>query len=221
MIMMMSSSNERRKHCQTMLYHKTPSLVMMMILLVIASTIAITNAFEYQIKNDEDQDPQPSLQLTDIETSINKLKTVFVNDKIQVDIVDLEWELVEGATAAAESNGTDNSFLYWTTSVDGIEQASGSSRLSSFGRLLPDKITVGEIVVTSSKIHTIEVTVTIDGNSKPFELTKDVVAIQPLVSLIPLIVVLILAVTTQMVRDYFFGHCSLLLLYVYQMACLC
>jgi hypothetical protein len=200
------SSIGRPVHRPTLQYYKKPSLLLLFLLLAVTATKRVTLAFEYVI--DDESDPAPSLSLTDIETSIAKLKTVFINAKTQVDVIDLQWIPVKASATVV--NGTVDSFLFWTTSVDGVQKASGNTSLSSFGRILPKKIPVGEIFISSSKKHTITVTLAVD-NSDPFELTKDVVGIQPWVSLIPLIIVLVLAATTQMVRDWCSGSYCLLI----------
>jgi hypothetical protein len=167
----------------------TPSLTTLAVLLLIALSATISNAFDYQISSDEE-----SLKLTDIETGIDGLKTVFLNGKTKIDVVDLTWEEKENATG---STGTE--LLFWTTAVDGVVQASGNY---TFGRVLPSTIEAGEVVISSNSIHKITVTLTVEGNAEPIEISKDVTAFQAWVSLIPLFLVLILAMTTHMVSFF-------------------
>jgi hypothetical protein len=133
------------------------------------------------------------LELTDIETGIEDIKTIFIKKDIAVKVTGVEWEL-------SESNTTGSDILRWETSVGGEVQATGELNLTSdIGpRELPDEIDAGSIRVSNPGRPEITVTLYVDeteaSSSGEFE------AYRPGAAIVPLIVVLLLALTTRMVE---------------------
>ena len=89
-------------------------------------------AFDYSIID------AGEISLTDVETDITDIRTIFTNELVAVTVSGLEWE-ENGGT----NNGTD--LLHWETLVGGSVQASGSFDLSTLpSRELPTSLDVGE-----------------------------------------------------------------------------
>jgi hypothetical protein len=141
-------------------------------------------SFEYSIVG------AGSLVLTDVSTSITDVVTLFTNEELLVTADGIEWE----QTGAI--NGSDN-LLFFETLVNGKVQATGNVSLANVGRELPGSIDAGTIKVEKGGRYTIEVVLTLDeseaSTSNSFEAYAAGVAI------IPLLVVLLFAVTTHMV----------------------
>jgi hypothetical protein len=150
-------------------------------------------AFDYQITGSE------SIVLTDVETGIDKIATIFTDEQILVSVDGLTWE--PSTTNVTESNN----LLVWETFLDGQlqPQASGTQSLADTGRILPTRIDAGEIVVGSGGRVNIRVEITVDGNTITTE--KEFEAYGSGVSIIPLLVVLVFALSTRMVRTILCG----------------
>jgi hypothetical protein len=131
-----------------------------------------------------------SLVLTDVATSIKDVVTLFTNEEVLVTADGIEWD----ETGAVD--GSDN-LLFFETLVNGKVQATGNVSLADVGRELPESIDAGTIKVEKGGRYTIEVVLTVDAveasTSNSFEAYAAGVAI------IPLLVVLLFAVTTHMV----------------------
>jgi hypothetical protein len=159
-------------------------------------------AFDYQITGSE------SIVLTDVETGIDKIATIFTDEQILVSVDGLTWE--PSTTNVTESNN----LLVWETFLDGQlqPQASGTQSLADTGRILPTRIDAGEIVVGSGGRVNIRVEITVDGNTITTE--KEFEAYGSGVSIIPLLVVLVFALSTRMVEfslfsGIFIGACMI------------
>jgi len=158
------------------------------LLLGATSIIRYTSAFDYGLSASGD------LSLKDVETGIGEIKTIFINEDALVTVTGIEW-------TPSESNVTGRDVLRWETSVDGKVQATGEFNLTSDelgSRELPDSMEVGTIRIPDAGRHEITVTLYVDetesSSSAEFE------AFRPGVAIVPLIVVLVLALATQMVE---------------------
>ena len=145
--------------------------------------------FDYSLVPDGEK---TAVKLTDKETSISDLKTIFTDEDILVSVSDVEW--------TSNADATNSTTLFWETYVDGQLQDSGTQSLADVGRELPTSFETGEIKVASRGQHRIEVRLKVDDSVATA--SKEVQAYASGVSIIPLLVVLILAVTTRMVRVF-------------------
>jgi hypothetical protein len=124
----------------------------------LTSTVVTVDAFDYT------PDITVAVQnLVDNVTTIEELRTIFINDVTLVYLEGIEWNLVEGddSTNSSETETTGGSnIMKWETSVNGVVQDSGEVDLSDVGRELPTSIEAGSIKVEQSKF-TVTVTVTV------------------------------------------------------------
>ncbi|KAG7373467.1 Na+/H+ antiporter NhaC-like protein [Nitzschia inconspicua] len=146
-------------------------------------------AFDYNITS------AGSLDLTDVSTGIGGLKTIFTGDVTLVSVTGVEWE------PSGVVDGDD--IVSYTTIVNGVTQATGTISLVGVGRELPTDFDVGNITVLSSGTASIEVILEIDGFTASTDGSFQVYGAG--VSIIPLIFILIVAMTTQMVELSLFG----------------
>ncbi|CAB9515490.1 Inherit from COG: Na H antiporter [Seminavis robusta] len=165
-------------------------------LLLLAST---SQGFDYTLSSDSAFE----ISTTDVATDIGDLKVLFNGDSVYVHVSGLEW-------VETDNNDTE-AVLFYETSVDGKVSSIGSYDLNTFGRQLPDKLDVGNLTVTNSGAHTVVVRLFAPNN---FDLTTERTyqSYAAGVSIIPLIVVLVLAMGTQMVEfslfvTIFIGAC--------------
>ena len=128
-------------------------------------------------------------------------------------VSDLAWE----DTGSDLNTTTGSTTLFWETGVDDEVQSSGSYDLLDFGFQLPTEIDAGFISVDSSGSHTVFVrfsgTTGVDGDQS-VETDATYQSYAAGVSIIPLIVVLVMAMTTQMVEfslfcTVFIGSCMI------------
>ncbi|CAB9507240.1 Inherit from COG: Na H antiporter [Seminavis robusta] len=159
--------------------------------LVAISALSGVSAFDYSIKD------AGKIGLTDVNTQIDGLKTLFVGAETFVTVSNLEWE---------ESNNTNTGYdkLFWETSVGGIVQSKGSFDLSTLSnRELPDSLDVGTIKVESAGRHKISVTLSVDDSEE--STSSEYEAYQAGAAIVPLIIVMVLAFMTQMVEVSLFS----------------
>jgi hypothetical protein len=165
------------------------SLILSVLSISIFSPTGTVTAFDYSL--DFEAEEPPALSLTDVVTGIPDIKTLFIGEPTLVTVKDLSWMFNDG-----NASGVD--LLLWTTSVDGVVVASGNYSLLEFGRQLPTSVEAGTFTVSSSGMHEVVVTLSVDGSSG--DVTGDYAAYKSGVSLIPMILVLVMAMTTQMVH---------------------
>jgi hypothetical protein len=125
----------------------------------LTSTVVTVDAFDYT------PDITVAVQnLVDNVTTIEELRTIFINDVTLVYLEGIEWSLVEGDdstnSSETETTGGGSTIMKWETSVNGVVQDSGEVDLSDVGRELPTSIEAGSIKVEQSKF-TVTVTVTV------------------------------------------------------------
>ena len=139
------------------------------------------------------------------------MKVLFNGDTVLVSVSDLAWE--DGGT---ELNSTDAT-LFWETGIGDTVQSSGSYDMLEFGMQLPSALDVGHVSVDESGSHTVFVRfsgVTGVDADQSVEADRTYQSYAAGVSIIPLIVVLVMAMTTQMVEfslfcTVFIGSCMI------------
>ena len=153
-----------------------------------------TAAFDYAI------DDGGSIVLTDSATKISELRTFFRNELTQVSLKDVTWTANDDSAA---TNNNSTTTLIWETLVDDTVVDSGEVSLEDVGRELPTEFEAGEVQVSSDV--TITVRLTLDGSTT--EVASSYQTYRPGVSLIPLLLVLVLSMTTHMVRSVVVAYC--------------
>jgi hypothetical protein len=121
---------------------------------------------------------------------------VFTDDFVQVTVDKIAWEPV------ANFNGTtiDASFplIRWTTFVNGEALARGNYSLTEAGRILPSSLTVGTVPINARGKVTVRVVLELDGAETTTERT--IQSFGSGVAIIPLLLVLVMSLTTHMVE---------------------
>lgn len=157
------------------------------ILLPFLALANAVNAFNYAVTE------VGGISLTDLDTSIGDIKTIFKGEPVSVTVTGIAWE------ALAANDTTDEMMLVWETFVDGEPQESGTFDLSELDeRELPSDIDCGNLTIDSRGRHEVKVVLRIDESSASTSAEYEVFAAA--VAIIPLIVVLVLAMWTQMVE---------------------
>jgi len=162
-------------------------------LLLGASTVAVADAFDYTLTSVGD------ISCTDAKTLIPDLAVLFNSEAVLVHVSGLSWE----ETGAGTNNSSDDAIiLCWETLVGDDVLASGKHDLTEFGLQLPGELDVGMVQVNSTGSHTITVKLFGSGGAEGFEdeTSRPYQSYAAAVSVIPLIVVLVLAMGTQMVE---------------------
>jgi hypothetical protein len=120
--------------------------------------------------------------------------TVFTDDLVQVTVDKIAWEPV------ANFNGTADAtpMIVWTTFVNGQALARGNYSLNEAGRILPSTLTVGTVPINARGKVTVRVVLELDGAETTAERT--IQSFGSGVAIIPLILVLIMSLTTHMVE---------------------
>lgn len=149
-----------------------------------------------------------SISCNDVSTGIGDVSTLFNGETVTVHLSELEWE--ENDHPQSEESSLSY-YLYWETSVNNLLQTSGIYDLNQFGMILPTDLDVGNLTVHDSGAHAIAVLLRV-GSGNYQETGRTYQSYAAAVSIIPLIVVLILAMTTQMVEfslftTIFIGAC--------------
>jgi hypothetical protein len=122
-------------------------------LLALASLLGPAAAFDYSIVG------AGSISLTDLETSIGGIISIFTDELVGVSVDGLEWE--ENESSADQSDDT----LSWETLIDGEVQSTGSMSLADVGRELPTSIDAGSVKTSAKGRRTIEVRITVDSST--------------------------------------------------------
>jgi hypothetical protein len=148
---------------------------------------SLSQALDYGIDGEESE---LKLFLVDVSSGIEDLKSLHNGDAVSVSVKGLVWLPLENTTTTTN--------LTWSTFLDGDLVVSGSMDLTEYGLLLPDSIDVGEVTSPGSGRRTITVELVVDGITSTVEGSYE--SFQSGVSLIPLIVILVLAATTQLVE---------------------
>jgi hypothetical protein len=121
-------------------------------LLALASLVGSAAAFDYSLVG------AGSILLTDVETGIGDILTIFTDSVIGVAVDGLEWN---------ETGSVDQSddTLYWETLLDGEVQSTGSFSLADVGRELPITFDAGSVKTSKKGRRAIEVRITVDSST--------------------------------------------------------
>ena len=152
--------------------------------------VSMTRAFDYAIDQDESG---LVLFLTDKATGIEGdtgLQSLHNGDTVSVSVTGIVW--MEAKIA------TDFSTLTYIGSLNGIVVDTNTIDLAKDGKLLPGSVDVGEVTVEGSGRNTISIDLLLDGVTATSE--NEYQSFAAGVSIIPLVVILIFAATTQIVE---------------------
>jgi len=134
-----------------------------------------------------------SISLEDEATRISGIKTIFIGDSTLVSLDGIKWSPTEDANSPSN--------LVWETSVNGVVEDSGTIEIPDDPFDLPSKISAGSIVVDKKQLSTVSVKIFLEGNPDGSSGSSgDYQTFSSGVSLVPLIVILVLAMTTNMVE---------------------
>jgi len=129
------------------------------------------------------------LELNDIKTGINDVLTPFVKEPFEV-VTLLSWLRING------TKDTDN-YIDWSLFVDGTKEDEGRYTFEN-SRELPKSIVTGQASVSSSGAHDVVVKLSLDG--EVVEAEKGFYSYAPILSLIPLVVIVVLAIGLNIIE---------------------
>lgn len=121
-------------------------------LFALASLVGSVAAFDYRLVG------AGSISLTDLETGIGEILTIFTDELIGVAVDGITWEPTESVDQSDDT-------LYWETLIDGEVQSSGSMSLADVGRELPTSIDAGSVKTSEKGRRTIQVRITVDSKT--------------------------------------------------------
>lgn len=150
---------------------------------------------------DTEAEEGPKLILSDIETGISPIQSLFIGEPTGVSVDGISWTSIDtGDNTTADDD--EDTYLFWTTTVNGVVIANGNVSLTQTGKLLPTSIDAGEFIPEGNDKLVVEVNLTVGTtNVVP---SGTYTSYKAGVSIIPLMVVLLLAMTTQLVRIYIY-----------------
>lgn len=156
-------------------------------LLALLAIAAPAVAFDYDIVG------AGSIVLTDAASSISPLETIFVNEETLVTAEGLEW--VRNGNSSDLIGGT----IFYETYLSGVLMAKGNVSLDGVGRELPTSVDAGSVTVTTGGgRYTVEVILTVGESSA--STTNEYEAYGSAVAIIPIAIIIVLAIMTNMVR---------------------
>ena len=153
---------------------------------LLLATTPSADAFDYFLSE------VGEISARDFNTGIDGVATLFNGEIVNITVSGLAW--------AERPENNASSTLEWTTLVGDTVMASGTVNLEEYNKELPTSLSVGSVSVQNSGEHTISV---ILGNAEPEydqESSRTYMSYASGVAIIPLIVVLVLAMFTQMVE---------------------
>jgi hypothetical protein len=153
-------------------------------------SLLVTTGFAFDYAIDQEAENPPYLELSDVATGIPDIVSIFKGEQFNVTVKGVSW--TESETP------TDSDRLFWTTTINGARVGEGNFSLAGVGRQIPDEFFVGTYVIDKKETATIVVTLTLDGVDSETSGNFQVYAAG--LSIVPLIVILMLAMTTRMVR---------------------
>jgi len=130
-----------------------------------------------------------SISLTDSATGISDIATIHNSRPFDV-TAKLHWE-----EQVYDLDSTNT--LSWEMSVDGVVANTGSVDLSE-SRALPATLNAGQTTIDNSGTHNIKVKISLDSTENANDLNYESFAAGA--SFVPLVIVILFAATTQMVR---------------------
>lgn len=134
--------------------------------------------------------------------TLSGLSTMFIGEEVNVTVIGVEW--------VPKENITDDTTLFWSTSLNGVVQETGNYSLADVGRELPTSFKVGQVKTGDKGTTTIAVTLSLDEIEQ--ETSEEYTTYAKGVSIVPLIIILVLAMSTRMVEfslytGIFIGSC--------------
>jgi hypothetical protein len=119
------------------------------------SLLATTgSAFDYAI--DEERENLRYLLLSDVNTGISPIITIFKGEQFNVTVKNVTW------THSQSENSTDSDRLFWRTIINGALVGEGNYSFTDVDRELPDSIFVGTYILDNKQTATVVVTFTLD-----------------------------------------------------------
>jgi len=140
--------------------------------------------------------------LIDEATKIGAIRTIFVGDVTLVTLEGIEWIPVDlERDETADGNNATSSVLIWETAVNDVVQDSGTIDLFDVDRELPTSIEAGSFVVDKRQKSSVSVRVFMEDSPElATTSSKNYQTYPHTLSLMPLIIILVLAWTTKMVE---------------------
>ena len=179
------------------------SMSILLLLCLSLSQYHVTSGLQYGLN------PEPeelALSLTDVQTEITDVQTIFTSEQHLVTVSGIEWTPLETNATAA------NYVLVCQTFVGSEEVYSGEMDLADLpsDRDLPTEMECGTFSVSKNGRYEISVVLTVLDTSA--STSNEYEAFAPGAAIVPLLIVLILALTTQMVEfslffSIFVGAC--------------
>lgn len=159
--------------------------------IVLIMFASLSQALDYEI----DGESELTLFLIDVSSGIEGLVTLHNGDAVSVSVTGVDGV---GIVWLPLTNTTATTNLTWSTLLDGELVVSGTMDLTDYGKLLPSSIDVGEVTSPGTGRHTITVELVLDGVTTTVEGSYE--SFPSGVSMIPLIIILLLAATTHLVE---------------------
>lgn len=154
-------------------------------LLLWAASRQFAAGFDYAISS------VGSVELMDIETEIPDIKTIFLEDEMSISATGIEWEFTGNET------GTDMT-VTCEAILDGEVVGTDTMSLEDVGRMLPSSMDCGTFSVGSKGKKVITLQLTLDGATASTD--RKYQAFRAGTSIIPLLVIIILAASTSQVE---------------------
>lgn len=158
--------------------------------------------FDYSIDPDS---PEVRFDLIDVTTGVTNIETLFLNEPTNITVKGISWIPNNNSIPTVD----DIDYIIWSTYVDDIQVDNGNYSLVGVRRQLPSEISCGTFIVTNNQYQynngmhnvTVEMYVTNTNDvTPPLIVARNYNAYNKILSLIPLFIVLLLAITTSMVR---------------------
>jgi hypothetical protein len=153
--------------------------------------VTVTQSFDYQLSPSS---PQVFFDLTDVETGISNIKALFIEELTNITVRGISWVPND---INNKTNHHHPNEIVWTTYVNGIEVDSGSFSLVGVRRELPTQLATGSFEVERRGMHNITVRLVVDDSE--LIITEEYNSYNMALSILPLIVVLLLAIFTNIV----------------------
>lgn len=192
------------------------SILLLLLLLISSDPICRCDAFDYSL---DDNSPDASFNLMDVATGISHIKTIFFDEPTNVTVTGISWiynptlQQQEETTTPIQRHrrmtnvtttnvsSSDNYEIIWMTYVDQIMVDNGTYSLWGIQRQLPTEIPCGTFLIPrdhSRQQHNITIRLWLDDSE--LIVTQHYSAYPSVLSTMPLLIVLLLAILTSMVE---------------------
>lgn len=149
------------------------------------SSLTVSLTYGYELTSVGD------ISLTDEDTGLSGLATIFTGEPTKVTVGDLEWD----------SENTANSTLRYETFINDKSVNAGEMALDQ-SSMPPSSVDVGTILLENGNSGTTTIRVEFSTGSSSQSTSADFQAFRNGVAIIPLLVVLFFAATTRIVRSW-------------------